>query len=89
MTLYEYDARMYAYRLKQVDDELKMHQQAWLNHQVTAKKEQGKKQVPVYRSFSDFYNYDRALSKVENKKDSVSKEINRLAEIAIRTNERR
>lgn len=47
LTIYEYEARMYAYRLQQVDEAQNMHQQAWLNHQVTMTKEQGDKQIPA------------------------------------------
>lgn len=89
LTLYEYEARMYAYRLKQVDEELKMHKQAWLNHQVTATKQQNKKQVPVFKKFKDFFDYEKELKKVEIKDDKISKENQRLARIAKMANERR
>lgn len=87
MTLYEYEARMYAYRLKQVDKDLEMHQQAWLNHQVTKTKEQGSKRVSVYRNFKDFYDYKKELRKVEHRE--INEENKRLARIARMANERR
>lgn len=60
----EYELRMRAYQLQQIDKEADMHMQAWLNHQVTATKESGKKQVPVYRKFKDFYDYESRLNEV-------------------------
>lgn len=65
LTLYEYQMRMKAYRLAQVDREYEMHLQAWLNHAVTATKEQGKKQVPVYKNFKEFFDYEKRLKEVE------------------------
>lgn len=64
---------MKAWRLKQVDEDYKMHLQAFLNYQVQGKRKAGKnKTKPVYRTFKDFYNYDAELKKVmrEPKKKS-------------------
>lgn len=90
LTLYEYEAKMYAYKLKQIDDEHKMHMQAWINHQVTATKEQGKKQVPVYKSFTDFYNYEKRIKEVEaQNKREISPQFKRMADAAKKANGRR
>lgn len=59
---------MRAHQLQQIDKEQEMHMQAWLNHVVTSTKEQGKKQVPVFKKFSDFYNYEKRIKEVENPK---------------------
>lgn len=63
--------RMKAYRLAQVDKEYDMHLQAWLNHAVTTTKEQGNKHVPVYKSFKDFFDYEKRLKEVEKPKRSI------------------
>lgn len=81
---------MYAFKLKRIDEENKMHMQAWLNHQVTATKEQGSKQVPVYKSYKDFYDYDEQLKSVEsNNVKKVSPQFKKMANIAKKANERR
>lgn len=81
---------MYAYKLKQIDDEHKMHIQAWVSHQVTATKEKGKKQVSVYKSFKDFYDYEKALKQVEKKSASnISPKQKKMAKAAKKINERR
>ena len=92
LTLYEYEARMHAYELSQVDKERDMHLQAWLNYQVTATKESGKKQVPVFKSFKEFYNYERNLKEIEshmNETNKLSDDLRRKAQIAKRLNGRR
>lgn len=89
LTLYEYEARMYSYRLQQVDEEQKMHQQAWLNHQVTMTKEQGDKQVPVFKSYKDFFNYEKELNAVEKEFTGTKKitaKMRKLAQIAKKAN---
>lgn len=63
--------RMKAYRLARVDKEYDMHLQAWLNHAVTATKEKGNKHVPAYKSFKDFYDYEKELKKIEQPKQSI------------------
>jgi len=90
LTLYEYQARMYAYRLNEVDRLHDMHLQAWLNNQVTATKEQGKKQVPVYRKFGEFFDYKKQLKSVEvGKSNELSDKYKRMAQVAKRVNEGR
>lgn len=89
MSFFEYEARMYAFRLSSVDEQEKMHLQAWLNHAVTATKEKGKKQVSVYKNFKDFFDYDKQIRNVTGKKKKENPRIKKLAEIAKLTNERR
>lgn len=64
--MYEYEARMHAYTLSQVDKERDMHMQAWLNQQVTATK--GKDAKPAYRKFEDFFDYDKRIKELTGKK---------------------
>lgn len=82
MTLYEYEARMHAFRLSQVDREKDVHLQAWLNHKATAMKKQGDKQVSVYPKFKDFYDYEKELKEVEKDTSPLTKRNRKLAHIA-------
>lgn len=92
LSLYEYEARMHAYRLKQVDESNKMHMQAWFNHSVTATKEKGGKQVPVYQTYKEFFDYEKEIKKVEKelgKEKVMTNKQKRMAQAAKRMNERR
>lgn len=60
---------MRAHNLAQVDRNLELHMAAWLNVQAGAMKQQGKKQVPVYRKFKDFYDYDQAVKDAKGEKE--------------------
>lgn len=65
MTLYEYEMRMTAYQLKQVDREYEIHLQAWANWNVQAMKSQGKrKKVPVFKTFRQFFDYEQCIHDV-------------------------
>ena len=64
MTIKEYALRMRAYRLKHLDDLYKMHLQAWLSNQVTATKQKGKKSVPYFKSFEDFFDIAEEEKKI-------------------------
>lgn len=61
MTIREYELRMLAFNLQQVDEEMKRHQQAFLNDAVRAKNKKGE---PIYKHFSDFYDYEERISNV-------------------------
>ncbi len=83
---------MYAYRLQQVDEAEQMHHQAWLNHQVTMTKEQGDKQVPAFKSYKDFFNYEKELKEVEKEfigTKKITAKMRKLAQIAKKANEGR
>ncbi|MBM7542356.1 hypothetical protein [Amphibacillus cookii] len=85
MTLYEYKMRMRAFRLQRIDDEYDMHLQAWLHQQVKATKEKGKRQVPVFQSFKQFYDYDKRIKEIERpiqKKVSLSTKQKNMAKAA-------
>ena len=55
---------MKAESLKRVDSEYEIHLQAWVSHQVKAEKKQGKKTVPVYEKFSQFFDYEKRINDV-------------------------
>lgn len=80
---------MKAFQLKRIDKEYDMHKQAWLNFAVQGTKEQGKKQVSVYKNFKDFFDYDKRIEEVEGKKTNrLSKRQKRMAHLASRVNGR-
>lgn len=91
MTLYEYNMRMKAFRLKQVDKEYDIHLQAWENWNVQAMKKQGKnKKVPVFKNFKEFFDYEaRQQEAAEGKKDDKNRTISRVAAAMRRQKERR
>ncbi len=62
MTLYEYNMRMTAFRLKQADREYEIHLQAWMNREIKAKREAGKnKLVFVYKTFKQFFDLEKRV----------------------------
>ena len=64
MTIKEYGLRMKAYRLKHVDELYMLHLQAWLNNQATATKQKGKKTVPFFKSFDEFFDIQEEEKKI-------------------------
>lgn len=48
-----------ALRLRNIDEEFSAHRQAWLNREVKAEKEVGKRIEPVYATFKQFFDYDK------------------------------
>lgn len=85
LTIREYALRIRAFQLQQVDKEYRMYKQAWINHQVTLTKEQGKKQVPIYKRFKDFFDYEKHLKEVTKPK-RINHRMKRLAKIAKHVN---
>lgn len=69
LTIPEYNLLMEALELREVDKDYRIHQQAFLNFAVQAKRKSGKnKEKPVYTSFKKFFNYDRAIKSVKKNK---------------------
>lgn len=58
----EYELLMKAMNLRQVDEEYRTHEQAFLT--VAARASKGKKGTPVYRKFRDFFDYEEAVRRV-------------------------
>ncbi|MFD1336567.1 hypothetical protein ACFQ4N_13480 [Oceanobacillus iheyensis] len=69
-----------------------MHLQAWLNHQVKAKRTKGSSKNPkqeyVYKGFGDFFNYEKRLEKVDISHKDVTTEQKKMAVVAERVNKR-
>lgn len=88
MTMYEYNMRMRAMRLRQVDREYDIHLLAWESWNVQAMKKQGKnKRVPVFKDFKQFFDYEERLREVSGRKKSVGRK-SRIAEALRKQKER-
>lgn len=60
---------MEAFELKVLDDDFYDHRQAFLNFAVQAEKKAGRgKTRPVYRRFDQFFDYEKELEKLKNRK---------------------
>jgi len=57
VTLRQYFLMAKAIRMQMLDKERDIHAQAWLNQQAKATKQRGKKTVPYFRSFDEFFSY--------------------------------
>lgn len=69
LTIPEYNLLMEAVALKHVDKDYRNHLQAYLNFAVKAEKKVGKsKSKPVYSQFKKFYDYEKEVEKVKNRK---------------------
>ncbi|WP_079708624.1 hypothetical protein [Paraliobacillus ryukyuensis] len=77
---------MKAYRLSRVDRDYEAHLQAWLNHQVKATKEQGNKQIPIFKKFNDFFDYEKRVKEIEKPTKKLTAQENRMAQAALIAN---
>ena len=69
LTLAEYEIMAEALELRMLDVSLHEHRQAFLNFAVKAEKKAGKgKTKPVYRRFQQFFDFDRELRKIKNRR---------------------
>ena len=69
LTLAEYEIMMEALELRMLDESLHEHRQAFLNFAVCAEKKAGKgKTKPVYRRFKQFFDLDKELRKIKNRR---------------------
>lgn len=68
LTIPDYDLRMKAYQLKQLDRQYEIHMQAW----ATVMAGQTKKGKPVFRTFDKFFDYQKAEEKILNKQKRIS-----------------
>ena len=90
----EYQLRLEAYRIKQVEEERQLAVQAWFNHNVQATKGSAKHPKPMFKDFKDFFdaqsqidevrkNFEpgyQAVSKKEKKQDIGTVLANRIEE---------
>ena len=69
LTLAEYELMMEALELRMLDESLHEHRQAFLNFAVKAEKKAGKgKTKPVYKRFRQFFDFDKELKKMKNRR---------------------
>ena len=69
LTLDEYEIMMEALELRMLDESLHEHRQAFLNFAVRAEKKAGKgKTKPVYRRFRQFFDFEKELRKIKNRR---------------------
>lgn len=73
LTLPEYNLLMEAVRLKQIDFDYRNHLQAYLNFAVQATKKSGKTSRPVYKTFKQFFDYEKEVQKIQKTKSKKSK----------------
>lgn len=70
----QYKIMLDALALRMVDESMQAHRIAFLTFVAQGKKRSGKnKQKPVYRKFEQFFNYDREIDRVKNRKDRQSR----------------
>ena len=89
LTYYEYEARMYAHELKQVDKQHEIHIQAWVNKQVNATKKKGDGEISIYKEFKDFFNFEKEIRKIKsnnNDQQMSDKRMKSLARLAKNVN---
>lgn len=88
LDLHDYVLMMRGHRLRELDRQYEMHWQAWLNQSAQATKEKGKKHVPVFDSFKQFFDYEKErdilLGRID--KEPIKKNKLRTADIAMRAN---
>lgn len=74
LTIQEYELKMKAYQLSQLDRQYEIHMQAW----ATVMAGQTKKGKPVFRTFEKFFDYKKAEQKLLGKKIAVSQDKEKL-----------
>lgn len=67
MTIAEYELRMEAYNLQQVEKQYDAATQAWMNRNAQAFDEDGN---AVFTDFNDFFDRDEAIDKVKSNFES-------------------
>jgi hypothetical protein len=56
-----------ALKLRRVDEDFNRHAVAFLSYAVQATKGTARSQRPVYRRFEDFFDYEKALQRADDK----------------------
>ncbi|HBI63819.1 MAG TPA: hypothetical protein DDX51_01695 [Clostridiales bacterium] len=63
LTIPEYLLLMRAVRLRQADADYRVHQLAFQSFRVQAMKKSGKRQKPVFSTFRQFFDYQKAVDR--------------------------
>lgn len=82
LTLPEIDLMTEALAIKEVDRQREIHEIAFLTNVAGATKKSGNRSVPVYKKFTDFFDYEKELKKVRKKNAEEEAYYKRLAELA-------
>lgn len=84
MTLEEYAFRMRAYSFSRLQKLHDIHLQAWVNHAVKGTKRVGKREEPIYKKFSEFFDYDKEIKRItgEVSESGLTPQQQRMARIA-------
>ena len=64
LTLNQYNLLMKGAQLRLLDEEHLIYKQAWLNRVVKRTETKGKKEVYVYGSFKDFFDYEKGYREI-------------------------
>lgn len=67
---------MISYRLKRLNKSREIHEQAWANNQIKAKKKLGKKEVPYFKKFIEFFDMEKQEKAILGKEEEVPKFVN-------------
>ena len=72
ITLRHYYLMIEAIKSKILDEQRSLHMLAWLNVQVKATKQKGKKTVPYYKTFDDFFKDPTQSTKKSARNEQIS-----------------
>lgn len=64
LTLNQYKLLIRGAQLRLLDEELLIHKQAWLNRVVKTTEMKNRKEVYVYGSFKDFFDYEKEYREI-------------------------
>ena len=67
LTIRQYNIMVKALKLRRVDEDFNRHAVAFLSYAVQATKGTARSQRPVYRRFEDFFDYEKALQRLDDK----------------------
>ena len=67
MTPYEYELRITAHQLSELDKEYHIYLQAWQSRQIQANKKVGKKEKAYFESFDQFFDYKKKENQILGK----------------------
>lgn len=74
MTFWEYNLKVEAYNLRQIDKERDLHWEAWLSREVQAKKKKGKHDLQyIYKNWKDFFDGEKMRKALEDEPEKEEK----------------
>ena len=69
MTFNNYILLMRGKRLQLFDEDYKLYKLAFLNRQINLTKQQGKKEIYIYKTMKDFFDYEKEYNKLMGTKE--------------------